>query len=68
VSESSTSPLVWFKSSASGSAGCVEVSIERDAIHVRDSKAPTAGSLTFTPVEWNAFLIGVHQKEFDLPK
>jgi Domain of unknown function (DUF397) len=68
VNESPTTPLAWFKSSASGATGCVEVAMGRDAIHVRDSKAPAAGSLTFTPAEWRAFLLGVRQDEFDLPE
>jgi len=38
-----------------------------DAIHVRDSKAPNAGMLTFTRSEWTAFLTGVGMGEFNLP-
>ncbi|MGW0434083.1 DUF397 domain-containing protein [Micromonospora sp. NPDC003197] len=46
----------WRKSSRSGSNGqCVEVR-DRDAqVDVRDSKAPTAGMLSFNPAAWTTF-------------
>jgi len=53
----------WFKSSYSGSQGgeCVEIAIAQTAlapatIHIRDSKTPTAPTLTVTPTTWSAFL------------
>lgn len=48
----------WRKSSYSGSEGgaCLEVASERTAIHIRDSKTPTAPHLTVTPSTWTAFL------------
>ncbi|MEU1850673.1 DUF397 domain-containing protein [Streptomyces sp. NPDC019990] len=50
--------LRWFKSSYSGSEGgnCIEVASEYAAIHIRDSKTPTAPHLTVTPSTWAAFL------------
>jgi hypothetical protein len=46
----------WGKSSRSGSNGqCVEVRDRGAQVDVRDSKAPTAGTLTFDPIAWNAF-------------
>jgi hypothetical protein len=38
-----------------------------DLIAVRQSKAPDDGQLTFTPAEWQAFVDGVRDGEFDLP-
>jgi uncharacterized protein DUF397 len=55
----------WRKSTASASTNCVEVAMHGGLIHVRDSKAPAAGHLSFTPAEWDAFLTGVRQEEFD---
>ncbi|MEV0932070.1 DUF397 domain-containing protein [Streptomyces phaeochromogenes] len=54
----------WFKSSYSGSQGgeCLEIAITQTApatpttIHIRDSKTPTAPTLSVTPTTWSAFL------------
>ena len=59
---------VWWKSSASNSAGCVEIAREGSLTLVRDSKDPSGPRLTFTPREWDAFLTGVRAGEFDLPE
>jgi Domain of unknown function (DUF397) len=68
----SAKDLAWFKSSYSGNEGgeCVEVAIAwrksshstnevaacPGAVHVRDSKTPTAPHLTLPPTAWTAFL------------
>ena len=63
---------VWRKASHSGNSGgnCVEVSATRDASDVlylmRDSKDPDGPKLAFTGAEWDAFLRGVKDGEFDL--
>jgi hypothetical protein len=56
-----------MKSSLSNFNGnCVEVAgLTSDTIHVRDSKNPRAGMLSFTPAEWDAFIGGVRNGEFD---
>ncbi|WP_330250703.1 DUF397 domain-containing protein [Nocardia sp. NBC_00565] len=59
----------WFKSSRS-SAGkeCVEVAFLDDGqVGVRDSKNPTGPALVFTPGEWDAFVGGARDGEFDRP-
>lgn len=50
--------FTWRKSSYSGGAGgeCVEVAEHPAAIHIRDSKRPTAPHLTIRPTAWAAFL------------
>lgn len=60
-------PVVWKKSSQSGyNADCVEVAgLTGDTIRVRDSKHPRGAVLNFTPREWDAFLGGVRNGEFD---
>lgn len=57
----------WMKSSLSAYNGnCVEVAgLTGDRIRVRDSKHPRGAVLTFTPAEWDAFIGGVHNGEFD---
>jgi hypothetical protein len=57
----------WIKSSLSSyNANCVEVAgLSDDAIRVRDSKNPRGGVLNFTPAEWDAFVGGVRNGEFD---
>lgn len=72
---------MWRKSSRSGTNGgsCVEVTVaEGDANPIathkadseklylmRDSKNPDGPVLAFTPAEWDAFVGGVKDGEFD---
>ena len=58
----------WKKASKSGTNGgqCVEVArLDDGRIGVRDSKNPGGAVLRFTRAEWEAFLDGVAQREFD---
>ena len=57
----------WTKSTLSFSNGnCVEVaSLPAGEIGVRDSKDPEGPVLRFTPDEWQAFLGGARNGEFD---
>jgi hypothetical protein len=59
---------VWHKSSRSGpnTDNCVEVAFVDGAIAVRDSKNPDGSVLLFTPEEWDAFVGGAKDGEFDL--
>jgi hypothetical protein len=60
--------LEWRKSTFSTTNGCVEVAMAGDRIAVRDSKQRGSGPvLEFTAAEWDAFLGGVRDGEFDLP-
>ena len=58
----------WRKSTRSGpySDNCVEVAFVDDAIAVRDSKRPDGPALIFTAAEWDAFVGGAKDGEFDL--
>jgi len=59
----------YRKSSFSGSNGCVEVRLLEDGtIGLRDSKDRSKGPHLFTESEWVAFLAGVRNGEFDLPR
>jgi len=59
--------LKWVKSSLSfANSNCVEVaSLPGGQVGVRDSKDPEGLALRFTPGEWQAFLGGVRNGEFD---
>jgi hypothetical protein len=61
------SARIWIKSSLSGYNGnCVQVAgLNDDTIVVRDSKHPRGAVLNFTPAEWDAFIGGVRNGEFD---
>jgi Domain of unknown function (DUF397) len=59
--------LRWFKSSASGANGCVEVAFTGEGVAIRDSKDRKKMARFFDRDEWNAFLAGVRNGEFDLP-
>ena len=58
----------WRKSTRSGpyTDNCVEVAFVDGAIAVRDSKDPSGAVLVFTPGEWDAFVDGAKDGEFDL--
>jgi hypothetical protein len=58
----------WRKSRRSdGSGNCVEVALlQGGGRAVRDSKDPDGSVLRFTAGEWDAFIGGVKDGEFDL--
>jgi hypothetical protein len=55
----------WCKSTRSGTNGCVEVAFVQGQVAVRDSKQHGGPVLVFTAHEWEAFLSGVCDGEFD---
>ncbi|ATL70468.1 DUF397 domain-containing protein [Nocardia terpenica] len=60
----------WIKSSRSTSSGgeCVEVAhLGGGHVGVRDSKGKTGPTLRFAPGEWDAFVGGVFNGEFNRP-
>jgi len=57
----------WYKSSrSSGNGNCVEVAVLDEAVAVRDSKDRSGPVLIFTSAEWDAFMAGAKDGEFDL--
>jgi Domain of unknown function (DUF397) len=58
----------WRKATRSGVNGCVEVGLVDDQIAVRDSKDREGPVLMFTAPEWEAFLGGARDGEFELPR
>lgn len=57
----------WYKSSrSSGNGNCVEVAVLDEAVAVRDSKDRSGPVLIFTSAEWDAFVAGARDGEFDL--
>ena len=62
------SRAVWRKSSRSGTNGCVEVALDTAEVAVRDSKDRNGPVLRFNAHEWEAFLAGVRNGEFEQPK
>jgi hypothetical protein len=65
VSDSELSPGTWRKSTASGTGNCVEVSFLGGSILMRHSRSPHGPVLSFSRPEWDAFLTGVREGEFD---
>ena len=60
--------LRWFKSSASAAGNCVEVAhLPGGGVAIRDTKDRSKASHVYTRAEWEAFLIGAKNGEFDLP-
>jgi hypothetical protein len=61
--------LRWFKSSASAAGNCVEVAhLPGGGVAVRDTKDRAKTPHVYTRPEWEAFLIGAKNGEFDLPQ
>jgi hypothetical protein len=58
----------WRKSTRSGNNGCVEVAFVQDSVAVRDSKDNASPVLVFTAHEWDAFIGGARNGEFELPR
>jgi hypothetical protein len=66
--EGELNDLHWFKSSASASGACVEVAhLPGGGVAVRDSKDRAKTPHVYTRLEWQAFLTGAKNGEFDLP-
>jgi hypothetical protein len=62
----STHDTTWTKASRSSNGGqCVEVRRHGGMIEVRDSKDRSGPVLRFTGPEWDAFLHGARNAEFD---
>jgi hypothetical protein len=59
---------VWQKSTRSGpvSDNCVEIAFVDGAVAMRDSKHPEGPVLLFTAEEWDAFVEGAKDGEFDV--
>jgi hypothetical protein len=62
----SAKQLVWQRAKACGGGACVEVAKTKNGnVALRDSKNPQAGTLLYTPAEWDAFTQAVKKGEFD---
>jgi hypothetical protein len=58
----------WFKSSFSAAGNCVEVAhLPGGGVAVRDTKDRAKTPHVYTRPEWEAFLAGAKNGEFDLP-
>lgn len=58
----------WHKSTKCGGDGCVEVNNSEDGVvALRDSKDPNGPVLKFNFHEWDCFIRGVRNDEFNLP-
>src|SRR5262249_44756811 len=55
----------WRKSSRSGGGECVEVALLSDGVAVRDSRRPGGPILIFDRGQWDDFLAGLRDGEFD---
>lgn len=65
MSQPQRSGFAWQRAAACGSGACVEVAPDGASVAVRDSKNPAGPILRYTLSEWDAFMQGVKQGEFD---
>lgn len=57
--------MTWRKASYTVDNNCVELAETDDAILVRNSNQPDAGTLTITPTDLAAFVEGVKAGDYD---
>ncbi|SCE96369.1 protein of unknown function [Micromonospora purpureochromogenes] len=60
------SRAVWQRAEADTSDSAVEVAFVDDLIGMRNSAEPDGPVLVFTQAEWDAFVAGAQDGEFDL--
>jgi hypothetical protein len=65
VTNLESSSTSWRKSTASAQGNCVEVSFAGESVLMRNSRSPQGPVLSFTHPEWEAFLTGIHNGEFE---
>ncbi|RCG23396.1 DUF397 domain-containing protein [Sphaerisporangium album] len=70
MSAAESNGLQWFKATASTSGnGCVEVAHLSDGgVAIRHSRTPNDQVIRYTAFEWDCFLDGVRNGEFDRPE
>lgn len=61
------SGAVWRRSPVTTDGHAVEVAMVGEGVALRDSRHPDGDVLYFTVAEWDAFVGGAKNGEFDLP-
>ncbi|GAA3343396.1 DUF397 domain-containing protein [Amorphoplanes nipponensis] len=64
--EADLTNAVWRRSGGVQTEAAVEVALLDGGVAVRDSRKPDGDVLFFTPDEWDAFVGGAKDGEFDL--
>jgi hypothetical protein len=59
--------LIWRRSRKCGNSACVEVGADTQSVHVRDSKDPCGGRLTFSHAQWRHFVATIRSGCLDVP-
>ncbi|WP_370355692.1 DUF397 domain-containing protein [Catenulispora sp. EB89] len=59
--------LTWRTASFCGEDSCVEVAIGAGRVYVRNSRRRAQEPMVFDFNEWEAFVLGVRNHEFDAP-
>ena len=54
----------WRRSTYCANGACIEVATDGPRVGIRDSKAPAAGELWLSPVEFRAFIAAVRDENY----
>ena len=58
----------WIRSSLCNSSTCVEITLSDSHVAMRDAKNRHQPAIHFSKAEWQAFLDGARNGEFDHPR
>jgi len=61
----SAAKFTWHTSERCDGGGCVEIGTTGEAVLIRSSKAPDGKYVTLTRDEWQMFVAGVKDGDFD---
>lgn len=57
--------LIWRTALSCNGGACIKVAASGQTVLIADSKAPGGPVLSYTPAEWEEFVTGIKNGDFD---